>query len=125
MLDKISAKINKLMKAFQDETDEFLSESYEDQIRQLALQRKAFQKNKEDLETDINRNSLTPQLRQEILDLAATIKDRLGDATFENKRRLLEILGLHVTLMNENKNYWLDISCRFTSSVLNGVNVLL
>jgi len=125
MLDRVSGKINKLMKAFQDETDEFISESYQDQIKQLGLQRKALLHNKESLETDINRNSLTPQRRQEILTLAAKIKERLGDASFKNKRRLMEMLDITFQLMGDEKRYWLEASCKFSEDVSNSVIELL
>ena len=124
-LDKISAKINKLLNAFGDSTDPVISESIENQVRQLSIQRQGYEDTKKELESVLNQNTLTPEVRQEIITLARVVRERFGDATPENKRFLFEKLGVKVMVTCDEMHHGLDITCHLTGDDIHSVQLLL
>ena len=124
-LDKIGAKINKLLNAFGDSTDPVISESIENQVKQLSLQRQGYEDTKKELESALNQNTLTPEVRQEIITLAKEVRERFGDATPENKRYLIEALGVKAMVTGDGKQHGLDITCHLTGVNIHSVQLLL
>ena len=49
--------------------------------------------------------------REQILESAARIRDRIMDATFEQKRRIMDLLEVQVVIHYDDQGKWLEVTC--------------
>lgn len=81
------------------------------QMQALSKQRDGLERKKAQLEAELAQGELTPAQRISILTMARQVQDRLGAATFEQKRELFDLMDLRVQLRNGEAGRWLDLVC--------------
>jgi site-specific DNA recombinase len=116
LLGKVERKINRLVEAFSDETDSTVAKALRAQMKEASQQRDALQTEYNALASEIEQTEIAPETYATILKKAAKVRARLDKATFENKRYLLDALDVRVTLRDDKKGRWLDVSCGFETT---------
>lgn len=69
---------------------------------------------KDQLESELKQVELTEDFRQEIKVMAAQVRDKLSDATFDGKRAVMDKLNLEAVFRIENDIRWLDLRCNLS-----------
>ena len=103
MITAAEKKIKKLGKAFADEPDELLASSHQSEMKQAGRERAALATERESLAADVASGQLTEADIQTIKVLAVSIRRRMAAPTFEQKRQLLNLLGVTVKLQWNEK----------------------
>jgi hypothetical protein len=114
LIANIDCKISKLMIAFEDEQDETITETLQDRVKKLSLQKKSLIQERQSIQSEIEQRQLTSNEVQSVKSRAAQIRSRLfAELTIQQKRAILEILDVDVTLRRDESGRWLDITCGF------------
>jgi hypothetical protein len=70
------------------------------------------------LKAEIEQESITPEARAAIREMASCIRDKIGSATYEQKRELLEILNVRVKLEYKDGQRHLRVTCEIATDKL-------
>ncbi len=99
-LEKIGRKIKRLARAFADAEDDTTAEAFKIELRRASRENDAFVAERATLAIEIEHGAMTPEKRKAIMGLAERIRLEVETADFEQKRNLLEALGVQVRLVH-------------------------
>jgi hypothetical protein len=108
----IKRLVNGLAEGLYD--DEFSRKVFSDKKNEYTQWRDEFIKEHDHLEAELAQVELTDDFRQEIKAMAAQVRDKLSDATFDNKRAVIDKLDLKAVFRVEDDMRWLDLTCNLS-----------
>ena len=119
-LAKLIAKQERSIKRLVDElsdgeySDEFTRSIFQEKISENTEVIRELRKERDRHEAELAQVELTEDFRQEIKAMATQVKDKLLDATFGNKRAVMDKLDLQAVFRYEDDIRWLDITCKLS-----------
>lgn len=111
---KAVARIERLAAAFADEIDEIVAAALRAQMQAAGREREALNTEREMLQAKLVQEEFTETERDEIKRLAREIGEKLSDPPFEQKRALLNLLDVQITLIHKDEERWLNVNCGLT-----------
>jgi site-specific DNA recombinase len=111
---KAVARIERLATAFADEADEIVAAALRSQMQAAGREREALNAERELLQAKLVQEEFTENERDEIKRLAGEIGQKLSDPPFEQKRALLNLLDVQITLIHKDDKRWLNVNCGLT-----------
>ncbi len=114
LIDKADAKINRLIRAFgNDESgDAVVLSAMQTEVKNLARQREALKAERNMIAAELAQHEITPAMEAQIKAMAAAIRQKLPDATFAEKRYVMDKLDVRVIYqVDEEKRRYLEVSC--------------
>jgi site-specific DNA recombinase len=112
LLDATTHKIRRLVSELANyEEDEVILDTLRTEIEIASKQRNALEVEVKELESYLSSVEISPDIQERVIELAAQVRDRLPNATFEDKRFLLDALDVKVTLNWEDDKRWINVSC--------------
>jgi site-specific DNA recombinase len=111
LVDKLERNIKRLARDSAEEENEFIAETLKNEMKLAGRQRDDLLAERQRLESDISQKVITPVTRERILSSAATIRRKLVNPTYRQKRELLDMLDLTVIFRVDEAGRWLDVSC--------------
>jgi site-specific DNA recombinase len=116
LLEKSVAKTRRLV----DELAEFegtaVRETVKEKIKLLDAEQKMLSAEKNEIESELAQMEIAPEVEDHVLAMAAQVRTRLPDRTFENMRYLLDRLNVNVVFRNEIDGLGLKVSCAIPGS---------
>jgi len=108
-IDLEENKIQRLVAEFANNTDNFIIESVRKEIDQSNNRREALIADRKEVKTDLLNSEYTPEYEQEIMEMATLISQGIEQASYEEKRHILDLLDVKASLDFENER--VDVSC--------------
>jgi hypothetical protein len=107
-------KIKRLTAAFAEEMDDMIAAAVRDQLKDAGRERTALIAEREALQAALTEGDLSPADVEAIQILAREVTGKLADASFEQKRALLNLLEVNVKLVWKENQRWLMATCGLT-----------
>jgi len=112
-LAKVERKIKRLAQAFAEADDETTAEVFKDELKRVTREKKALLTERDVLKAEIEQGAVTPEVKAAILSQVEKMRLKFKDATFEQKRELLEALEVQVRLVRKEQGRALKVTCAF------------
>lgn len=113
LLDKANYDISRLVSAFGDEDDETVSRALQSKVKEKIQLKDSIEQERAGLKMKLGQAEFTPELRDQIIEMATKIATTLPNGSFEKKRLLLDMVDLRVQLLpGSDGNYCMRVSCR-------------
>lgn len=116
LLSQHKRKIERLATAFGDEEDEFIGASLQKEMHTTKRGYDALQIEKNQLEILIAHRQITEDEITQIKELAATIRNRLDQPSFDMQRIVLDLLDVRVQLQESGAARCLRVQCNLSPS---------
>ena len=97
LVEEAEAKITWLVDEMTNHNHEAVVKSMRDKIGEIANQPDALVKERERVLVEVSQVNIPENVREQVHDLARKVRERIPDASFENKRWLLDMLKVAVT----------------------------
>ncbi len=107
-------KIKRLTTAFADELDDMVAEAVRQQLKDAGRERTALIAERDALQAALTEGELSADDVKAIQDIAREITGKVTDATYEQKRALLNMLDVRVKLVWKDEQRWLIATCGLT-----------
>lgn len=106
-------KIDRLISELSNFDDEVVLNAIRDKINRVTKQRDALTTEMANLESDLGQLEISEETEDQILELAAKVRDRLPGASYEEKRRILDILDVRIALYyGGHDDTHIEINCQ-------------
>jgi site-specific DNA recombinase len=107
-------KVKKLAAAFAAERDEVVEAALRGEMKAAGRERELLAAEREAIQAELRQGEITESDRAIILGLAAEIRQRLGEPSYESKRSLVNMLDVRLQLVIREEQKWLKITCGLT-----------
>ncbi|MFT3892722.1 MAG: hypothetical protein QM730_13915 [Anaerolineales bacterium] len=87
-----------------------------EKINQMEAEQRFLTEEKTRLEKELSELEIDPDIENRITEIAADVRERLPNATFQGMRDLLELLNVKVSYFHSNKGVKLRVSCEIPGS---------
>ena len=105
------ATVNRLVQEMGKAQDQFIAETYRKEIEDASSARSIQIAEREALSKELQREVFTQNDHDLIISIAADINVGLENATYDDKREILDLLGVQVVFQSINGERWIEISC--------------
>jgi len=86
--------------------DEVVLQAFKSEINQVSTNLKSLTEERNKLEEELIHLSLTIDQREQIMEFASKIQQRIEDASFIEKCCIMDILDVQVVIHNDNQGKW-------------------
>jgi DNA invertase Pin-like site-specific DNA recombinase len=112
LISESDVKIQRLVTEIAKHDDEIVLSAIREEIHKEGAIRTSLIDDKNNIEAKLRQVEISKDEIDQALFLASEIcSGRIEEATFENKRRLLDLFDVQVTLWIDENEKWLDVSC--------------
>ena len=111
LIASAEGKVKRLASAFADEKDELIAAALREEMKAASREREALVSERDRLQAEVMQGELTEAERQQVTALAAEIRNKLSEPTFEQKRALIDLLDVRVRVLSEGNGRWLKVTC--------------
>lgn len=116
MIEKADRKARRLMAQFGDEEEEqVVLDLVQDEISRTAKEKASFEADRKKLQAELAQRSITPDQEEELLRIAAELREELDFPDYETKKYILDRLNLQVVFHSEGERRWLVASCSLSA----------
>ena len=112
LIDNADSKINRLVTELSKNDDEIVLTAIREQIRTVSQNRESLDSECGRLENELSQLEISEEMEDQIKALAAKVRDRLPGASYEEKKRILDMLDVRVNLHLENQDdKYIEVNC--------------
>lgn len=113
LIERTERKVKRLVSTFADgdDMDDLTRDAVKAEIKMAGRQREALVVEQEALTTELVEREIAPEAQQAIRELIESVRTRLDNATYEQKRAVLAILDVQVELQRTGAERWLYVTC--------------
>jgi site-specific DNA recombinase len=111
MIKEIEGQLRRLIREVANYHDDIVLDTFRKEISQLTKNRDALAIERENLECELSSIEITDHQKDRIMDSAKKIVKNLETATFKDKRRIMDILDLQVTLYCDELGKRVKVDC--------------
>jgi site-specific DNA recombinase len=111
LIKRVELKIKRLIASMAETEDEFTVATIKAELRTAQKQRTNLLNEAEELHQQINQRQLSKEDEAEVKRIGRCLRERIDNATFSQKRFLLNTLDVSVRLRQEDAKLWIDCSC--------------
>jgi hypothetical protein len=104
-------KIKRLINQMSYHDDEMIIAAFRSGLEQASQNNGALIEERNKLADELDHLQGPNDQREQILESAARIRDRIMDATFEQKRRIMDLLEVQVVIHYDDQGKWLEVTC--------------
>jgi site-specific DNA recombinase len=108
---KAEKKLRRFMDQFADVDDEDVLETIQGEITRTAKEKASFEADRKKLLADLAQRSITPDQEEQLLKVAAELREELDYPDYETKRYIMNRLNLQVVYHENEERRWLVASC--------------
>ncbi len=112
---KADKKIRRFMDQFGDIDDQDVLETIHAEIERTVKEKASFEADRKKLQADLAQRSLTPDMEERLLKIAAELREELDYPDDETKKYIMDRVNLQVTFHEEDRRRWLVASCGLSS----------
>jgi hypothetical protein len=113
LLNKANQEISRLVSAFGDESDETVAMALQSKVKEKVQLKDSLEHERAGLKMKLAQAEFTPEMREQIIEMATQIAAMLPKGSHEKKRLLLDMVDLRVQLLpGPDGNYRMEVSCR-------------
>ncbi|MCK5641017.1 MAG: recombinase family protein, partial [Gammaproteobacteria bacterium] len=98
LLAELDSRTQRLVKELSNNDDEVVLDAIRIQLKEIAKQHDNLESKKIILEVELLNLVIDEETEEQIYELASRVRTRLPNATFEEKKRILELLDVQVTI---------------------------
>jgi site-specific DNA recombinase len=132
-INNANNKVDRLISELSNFNDEIVLNSIRDKINKVIEQQEALTTELAILESDLGQMEISQETEDQILKLAAEVRDRLPGATYDEKRRILDMLDVRIALYFGGKDdTHIEINCQiptpaseFPNNQMDGENIFI
>jgi site-specific DNA recombinase len=117
-IKNVEARMQRLVTELGTIEEEVIKEMIKKELTQLSKERNAWLSEVTELQQEISKQIITAEQRDEILQIAADIGKRIENATYEQKRRLFELMGLRVEWLPITEGKRFKITCKIGPEII-------
>jgi len=117
-IKNVEARMQRLVTELGTIEIEVVKEMIKTELTQLSKERNTWLSEVADLEQEISKQIITAEQRDEIRQIVADIGKRIENATYEQKRRLFELMGLQVVWLPIAEGKRFKISCKIGPEII-------
>jgi hypothetical protein len=110
-IQKAERKVRRLMDQFADVEDEDVLETIQIEIARTAKEKASFEADRKKLLADLAQRSIAPDMEEQLLKVAAELREELDYPDYETKRFIMNRLNLQVVYHEDENRRWLVASC--------------
>ena len=115
LLSEAEGEINRIVSAFGKMDDEVVARALKSNVDEKVELKNSLLQEKASLKLKLAQAEITPELKDQIIQMATEIAVKLPKGSFEKKRLLLDILNVRVALLHDNDGgYLLEATCSFS-----------
>jgi hypothetical protein len=96
--------------------DELLVGAFRRELNNAAREKKLLQAEKERISQELKEAEMSPAIQDQVKELVEKYRKRLPNASFEDKRFILDVLDVKVVFQFDGKKRWLEVSCGLPGS---------
>ena len=111
LIEEESLKIQRLVLELANYNDAIVLDTIRREIHQSTKYREVLETEKLSIEKELSEIELTEDKEELIMDFASEIATKLTSASFENKRRILDLLDVQVVIFWDVKPRRIKVSC--------------
>jgi chorismate mutase len=108
-------RTKRLIRELSYQNDEVVISALRAEIDQSTKAYKALMEERERLVQEIAQSELTGEQYDQVMLFATKIRHKLAEASFEEKRRIMDILEVRGVLHYDEQGKWLEVSCAIPS----------
>jgi DNA repair exonuclease SbcCD ATPase subunit len=119
LVEKLLSENEQLLKRLVTEMvnhDDVVLEVFRQQIEEAKNSRKKLEAEKSQLIERISQVEISQELRTQIKESAAIIRERLSEIKYKDKRYIMDILNARVVFNVDDEKRWLDVKCDLPAS---------
>lgn len=117
-IKNVEARMQRLVTELGAIEDEAIKDMIKKELTQLSQERNVWMSEIAELRLQINKQIITAEQRDEILKIAAGISKRVDNATYEQKRRLFELMGLQVEWLPIAEGKRFRVTCKIGPEII-------
>ena len=110
-LEKLNDKIGRLVNNLADEEDTTMGAAIKTQLKMFAQQKDAFEEERQFLEVELSKQTITAEYEQRVIDRVHKIRTKLNNPTFGQKREILDDLDVRVIFYDNDEGRRLWVAC--------------
>ena len=111
LIDDEEKKIRRLISEMGNNYDDVVLDAFRAEIDQATKNHNALKEEHINVKQDLDQVELTTDHKDQIMEFASKIRDRLEDASFEEKRRVMDILDVQAIMHYDEQGKWLEATC--------------
>ena len=116
LIQEYDGKVKHLVRETGKHTDETVLSVFRDEINEITNSRNALVSEYEILAVELEQIEITTDKREEIISFAESIRIRVENASFEEKRRLMDMLDVKDILFYDEQGKRVEVTCAIPSS---------
>ena len=116
LIQEYDGKVKHLVRETGKHTDETVLSVFRDEINEITNSRNALVSEYEILAVELEQIEITTDKREEIISFAESIRIRVENASFEEKRRLMDMLDVKTILLYDEQGKRVEVTCAIPSS---------
>jgi site-specific DNA recombinase len=116
LIDDTEKSIQRLVTEMANHGNNIVINAFRNEINIATKRLNAVIEERDRLEDELKQIEFSDDQRKCILAFAEKIQDRVNDASYNNKRHLLDVLDVQAVLYYENERKWLEITCAIPSN---------
>ena len=117
LIDEEDKKIRRLVTELANHDDDVVLDAIRQEIYRSTKSHEVLKEEQIRLTNELSHYEVTDDQKDYIMAFAAEIAQRLNDASYEEKRHIMDILDVRATLYIgeiDKKHRWLDVTCAIT-----------
>lgn len=112
LINDADTKIDRLVSELSKYDDEIVLVAIRDKITTISKNREVLEEGRLRLESELSQIVITEEMEEQIKTLAAKVRTKLPNATYEEKRRILDMLDVQIVLdFGYEKDLQLEVKC--------------
>ena len=108
---ELETTVSRLVQEMGKTNDQYVVETYRKEIEVASAAREVQIAESEEIRRELEREVFTQDEHEMIKTIAAEISLGLENATYEDKREILDVLGVETVFHASNGDRWIDVSC--------------
>ncbi len=116
LIDDTEKSLQRLVTEMANHGNNIVINAFRNEIDIATIRLNAVIEERDRLEDELKQIEFSDDQRKCILAFAEKIQDKVNDASYNNKRHLLDVLDVQAVLYYENERKWLEITCAIPSN---------
>ena len=108
LIEDENKKIKRLVVEMGNHDNETVLTAFRTEIKQASKNLCALKEEYENINSELENVGITPDQQEQIIQYAIKIKERIGDANYNQKRQIMDILDVKAVLHYDDKGKWLS-----------------
>ena len=111
LIEEEQRRIKRLVAEMSNHDDQIVLVAFRTEIDQAVKNSSALTEEHGRLEKELANIGITEDQREQIIRFTAQVRERVKEASFEQKRRIMDILDVQVVIHYDEQGKWLEVTC--------------